>query len=437
MSEEFFNQNQDSLSPAGEVTPQASQRSNPSPWFRLLALSVVMAIVGGIIGGSIVWAVAPGYQRPLNRWSGAPAPGVSAAPGPISPEGSEVRDVSLWSRQDYEENTIAVAAAAIPGVVQVRVNKTQPHSGFSVPVTGGGSGFVYDQQGYIVTNNHVVSGAEKVVLVFSDGATFPATVVGTDRLTDLAVLKVSRPAAELVPLPLGDSDKVRVGQKAIAIGSPLGDENGITMGLNKAPTVTQGIISAKDRSMPVMNEKDQNVRDFVIENLLQTDAPINPGNSGGPLLNSRGEVVGVNTAIIPEAQGIGFAIPSNVVKGVVAEIIKTGKVNRPYIGITFKDLSKILADFGDYFRPPVTKGALVQEVKPGTPAARAGLKGGNDNGYGIKLGGDIIVAINGMPVDGETLPGEILKYKPGDTVKLDIYRGEKKIEVSLTLGQRE
>lgn len=430
--DDTFNESEPSTSVQDTEVPQKSR----SLWFRLLAIPVVTAIIGGIIGGSIVWAVAPGYQRSsTNRWSGVSGPGLSAAAEGISAEGPNSRDISLGWRQDSEENTVAVAAAAIPGVVQIRVRKSQPHSGFTVPVQGGGSGFVYDQQGYIVTNNHVVAGGERVEVVFSDGRIFAATVVGTDRLTDLAVVKVDRPAGELAVLPLGDSDRVRVGQKAIAIGSPLGDDNGITMGLNKAPSVTQGIISAKDRSMPVMSEKDENVTDFRIENLLQTDAAINPGNSGGPLLNSRGEVVGVNTAIIPGAQGIGFAIPSNVVRSVVPDLIKGGKVNRAYLGITFNDLSKVLADLGDTFKPPVARGVLVMEVRPGTPAAKAGLKGFEGSGLGID--GDIIVAINGIPVDGDTLPREILKYKPGETVKLDVYRGDKRIEISISLGQRD
>ena len=233
----------------------------------------------------------------------------------------------------------------------------------SAPQSGIGSGFILSKEGQIITNSHVVSGADRVQVTLKDGRTFDGKVMGTDPVTDVAVIKIN--AENLPTIPLGDSDGLQTGEWAIAIGNPLGLDN----------TVTEGIISATGRSSGQVGVPDKRV-DFI-----QTDAAINPGNSGGPLLNARGEVIGVNTAIIQGAQGLGFAIPINTVKNIADQIIAKGSVDHPYLGIQMVTLSDSvrgeLDKAGEGDRIQVDTGVLVIDVQPNSPADDAGLRPGD------------------------------------------------------------
>jgi S1-C subfamily serine protease len=325
-----------------------------------------------------------------------------------------------------------------PGVVQVTSTQvvqvpTDPFFGnpFGTPQTQRqqalGSGFVIDKAGHIVTNYHVVQGARQVEVSFSNNESVKARVVGTDPSSDLAVLQVKVSSRALTPLPLGDSDAVRVGDSVVAIGNPFGLDR----------TVTAGIVSALQRQITAPNE-------YAIDHVIQTDAPINHGNSGGPLLNAEGKVIGVNSQIETGGTGgqgnvgIGFAIPSNTVQTVVAQLIKNGKVAHAYLGISAR---AITPDVARAFRLPVQEGLLVEGVQQGSGAARAGLKGGNTQvtlaGESYRLGGDVIIRADGVPVGSLARLRDLIAAKqPGDTIKLDIYHGDSKLTVEVKLGRQ-
>jgi S1-C subfamily serine protease len=314
---------------------------------------------------------------------------------------------------------------AASGVVQINSNQ----SGVALPSGAQqalGSGFVVDKSGHIVTNFHVVQGADVIRVGFSNRDTVEATLVGNDPSTDIAVLRVDVMASALTPLPLGNSDRVKVGDPVVAIGNPFGLDR----------TATAGIVSAVQRLITAPNQ-------FTIDHVIQTDAPINRGNSGGPLLNSRGEVIGVNTqietgGITTGNIGIGFAVPSNTVKNVVAQILRTGRVEHPHLGITGHPITSELAD---RFSLPVEEGVLVESVADGSGADRAGLDAGDTevvvSGETYILGGDIIVAADGKKISSiEELRDTIASHAPGDKIKLQIYRDSEKTSVTATLGRR-
>jgi S1-C subfamily serine protease len=322
---------------------------------------------------------------------------------------------------------------AAPGVVQITavsggVDPTPVDPfGPQVPESALGSGFVVDKAGHIVTNYHVIEAGDEVHVSFSNQDTVVAELVGTDPSTDLAVLEVDTDAQGLTPLPLGDSDKVRVGDPVVAIGNPFGLDR----------TATAGIVSALQRYITAPNR-------FTIDHVIQTDAPINRGNSGGPLLNMRGQVIGVNTQIETGTTGavgnvgIGFAVPSNTVKDVLAQILRTGRVSRAYLGITGQEITSALVDG---YNLPVEEGVLVQSVASGSGAAEAGLQAGKTQvvvaGETYVLGGDIIVALEGRKITsvGE-LRDAIAEHKPGEKVRLQIYRDGKKQSLTVTLGRQ-
>jgi 2-alkenal reductase len=348
---------------------------------------------------------------------------------------------------DQEEQVLVnIYQRVNPGVVyiDVVVAATQNESGGE----GTGSGFVFDKQGHIVTNNHVVADASTINVIFSDGTSAKAKVVGTDSYSDLAVIQVDVPADKLVPVELGDSSNLQPGQKVIAIGNPYG----------LAGTMTTGIVSAVGRTLPETGSQPNNdnsstsTGSFINPEIIQTDAAINPGNSGGPLLDSRGLVIGVNTAIRSAStgatgqasnSGIGFAVPVNTVKRVAPQLISEGKISYPYLGITSRDGLK-LSTIADKLGVNVTDGVLVFEVVPNGPAAKAGLRGGNARdtidvqGAPVPLGGDIITAYNGQPVKDYTdLISKLTSLsKPGDTVTLTILRDGKQQDIKLTVGER-
>jgi S1-C subfamily serine protease len=327
-----------------------------------------------------------------------------------------------------------VYVAAAPGVVHITATtKTQTPADpfFGIPgatqqQTAIGSGFVIDKAGHVITNDHVVAGASDVRVSFSDNESMRARIVGVDPATDVAVLKVNAPARALDPLPLGNSDNVEVGDEVIAIGNPLGYDR----------SVTSGIVSAVGRSIQAPNQVS------TIGHAIQTDAALNHGNSGGPLLNAAGEVIGVNAQIAPSASGanigIGFAIPINTVREVAAELIKNGKVEHSFLGIEVKAIDSTIASV---FHLPVRHGLMVARVITGTGAKAAGLRGGTSsvtvNGETWRAGGDIIVTADGQPVDSvDRLRDIIGAKKPGQSIALGIYRGRKRLTVSVKLGRQ-
>jgi S1-C subfamily serine protease len=279
---------------------------------------------------------------------------------------------------------------------------------------GTGSGFVWDKQGHIVTNFHVIRGADRAQVVLANGKTYQASLVGYASDKDLAILKIDAPSAELIPIPRGKSRSLQVGQSVFAIGNPFGLDH----------TLTTGVISALGREI-------ESVAGVPIRDVIQTDAAINPGNSGGPLLDSRGRLIGVNTAIYSPSgasAGIGFSIPVDVVNWVVPELIEYGKLMRPVLGVEVANRS--------WERRLGIQGALVIEVEEGSPAQRAGITPTMRDRSGRIILGDVIVAINDVEVpSGNELVLVLEKFKPGDRVAVHLLRGDKQVSVELTLDQ--
>jgi S1-C subfamily serine protease len=291
---------------------------------------------------------------------------------------------------------------------------------------GEGSGFVWDDEGHIVTNHHVVSGASVVEVHFFDETVVEAEIIGLDSQSDIAVLRVAPDATELHPVALGDSDTLRVGQMAIAIGNPLG----------QTWTMTSGIFSALGRTIRSGSNP------FAIPEVIQTDAAINPGNSGGPLLDIEGRVVGVNTMIMSQtgfSSGVGFAIPINIVTQVVPDLISSGDYSHPWLGIEGRDLLDEDVESQDL---PVRHGALVISVVQDGPADDAGLHGSDRtvvvDGVELKTGGDVIVGVDGEPVGGmnDLITYLVLHTRPGEDVTLQVIRNGEEVAVNVTLGER-
>ncbi len=316
-----------------------------------------------------------------------------------------------------------------PGVVTIIAYTAQGE--------GSGSGFVYDDEGHIITNYHVVEGAETVEVDFSSGLKVYGEVIATDIDSDIAVIKVDVPADELVPLPLGDSDALKVGQMVVAIGNPY----------RLTSTITLGIVSAKGRILDSLRTTED-FTSYTAGDLIQTDAAINPGNSGGPLLNLAGEVVGINRAIRTSGttiegeavnSGIGYAVSINIVKRVVPILISEGTYDYPLMGISSSSTELTLSQW-EQISDTLTSGVYVVSVTPGGPADRAGLVGGSQptDIQGFYSGGDIIIAVDGIPVN---LYGDLISYifknkSPGDVINLTINRNGQEMEVPLTLGSR-
>ncbi len=298
---------------------------------------------------------------------------------------------------------------------------------------GSGSGFVIDIEGHIVTNAHVIEEADAVKVTFSyDNIVADAEIIGHDPYSDLAVIKVDLPRDQLVPLEMGDSSALQVGQRVVAIGNPFGLEG----------TMTVGIISALGRTLPAQVLESSGR--FSNPEIIQTDASINPGNSGGPLLNTRGHVIGVNTAIRSEtgvSSGVGFSVPINTLKRILPDLIQEGRYRYPYLGITSNNLFSV-AELAGPLDLPVTHGVLIAEVTPGTAAARGGLQGGNREveimGVPIMAGGDIIIAIDGAPVTdySDFIAYLVRETRVDQTIVLTIVREGEELEVPVTLGER-
>ncbi len=335
-----------------------------------------------------------------------------------------------------------------PSVVNIQVSQTVEAASLVIPEIPGfpqlpvpqepqtqqalGSGFVWDTQGHIVTNNHVVEGADKISVTFYDGTTVPAEVTGTDPDSDLAVIKVDLPADQLRPVQVADSTQVKVGELAIAIGNPFGLEG----------TMTMGIISALGRTLPAESTAVQG-QYYSIPDIIQTDAPINPGNSGGVLVDDTGRVIGVTAAIesaVQSSAGIGFVIPSQIVQKVVPALIETGHYDQPWIGISGTSLVPDLATAMGLDADQ--RGALVIDVTADSPADTAGLRGSDRQveieGQQVRVGGDVIVAVDGQPVKefGDLITYLARSTEVRQTIELTVLRGGQEKTVSLTLEAR-
>jgi S1-C subfamily serine protease len=325
-----------------------------------------------------------------------------------------VASVSLWIGIPIAEARAHTAGADIPAMVRRTVPATVSvttrrieHDQFnrSVPTRGLGSGFIFDRKGFVLTNRHVVQDAEQIKVTLADERTFRATLVGSDAFTDLAVLKID--GANLPALRLGSSARLRVGETVVAIGSPLWIEGG--------PSVTAGVVSALGRSMEEPGLP-------ILHNLIQTDAAINPGNSGGPLLNRAGEVVGINTAIIASAHGIGFAVAADMARPVLAALIANGRVVRPSLAVSAVSVTPQVAYANDL---AVERGALVTKVEPDGPAAAAGIKVG-----------DVITAVSGESIRHlHDLHERLARRRVGDTIEVLVWRDGSKLAVRAVLEE--
>ncbi len=367
--------------------------------------SLILGIVVGIAIATVFFhSPTPSPQKPaLNRDSLT-----------ITPVAASNENQALL---EDERNTIEIFQKSSPAVVFI-VNKALRRDFFSLDVfevqQGSGSGFIWDNNGYIVTNYHVVQDGNAWSVTLSDNSTYDAELIGTEPSKDIAVVKINAPRAKLSPVAIGTSDDLRVGQKVIAIGNPFGLDQ----------TLTTGVVSALGRQIKSGNNR-------TIDGVIQTDAAINPGNSGGPLLNSQGELIGINTAIYSTSgsnAGIGFAVPVNIVKRVVPQLIRYGKVIRPGLGVSIVDDS--------FARRWGIKGVIIGRVQPGGASARAGLRGITQNRWGEVRLGDIIIGINGKPVSNfDELSNELERYQIGETVTVNILRGEQEMSVRVRLQE--
>jgi 2-alkenal reductase len=423
------------------------------------AMLVIVLMVGSCLGGVLLtpyisdWVSLPSARSvevttapPMVTRESAPpsenTPTPAREPAPISTPTPVPADV--LDEASAEEQLVAnVYERVAPSVVHIRVVQRisgAEHPRIEIPgwpefpdlpedfySRGEGSGFVWDKDGYIVTNYHVVQDAEQVEVTFRDGTRLPAQIVGTDPDSDLALLKVDRPADLLRPAALGDSDTLFVGQRAIAIGNPFGQEW----------TLTTGVVSALGRTLP------SGTSQFSIPEMIQTDAAINPGNSGGPLLDREGRVIGVNTLILSEDQvssGVGFAIPVNIVRRVVPVLIEEGQYTYAWLGIVGRDLDRETALEMDL--PADQRGALVIEVVEDSPAEDAGLRGSDrtvtNNGARLEIGGDVITAIDDQPIltMDDLIVFLVEETRVGQQVTLAVLRDGQEREIVVTLGRR-
>lgn len=379
-----------------------------------LIIFVVLAMIVGVAGGTVAGGAA-GYfvaQRSFNAQSiNEPAIATSttiqndrATPEPVSDVAVPLSAPTVVSSS---EAMVAAVQQVAPAVVTV-LNNPGIDPRRSNLVTGSGSGVIISPEGYIITNHHVIEGAQRLAVIFADTSRQEAELVGSDPLSDIAIIRVRNGVPAVAAI--GDSNALRPGEQVLAIGSPLG---------NFRNTVTAGVVSALNRSVGQM------------EGLIQTDAAINRGNSGGPLINLRGEVVGINTLVVrgsgfitgPQAEGLGFAVPSTIFGRVSEQLIQKGTVVYPYLGISYVMID---GDFAAEANLPVQNGALINEVVPNTPAAQAGLQPN-----------DIIVALNGISLaEDNSLRYVLTQHNPGDTVELTVRRGNEELRLTATLATR-
>jgi S1-C subfamily serine protease len=342
---------------------------------------------------------------------------ITAAPANLA-----ARDAALT---DEESINVRVYRQVSPAVANILTKATEYDFFMDpVPVEGAGSGFVLDDKGYILTNFHVVQGAQSIDVILGDQSRYPGKFIGADERNDVALVKIDPKGKHLAALSLGDSSALQVGQKVLAIGNPFGFQS----------TLTTGVVSALGRTV-------QTSQTTFIDEAIQTDAAINRGNSGGPLINSRGEVIGINSAIFTPSgttAGIGFAIPINTAKMIAHDLITDGRVHRAFLGVQPFPVSGSLAEALDL---PAQEGLLVQTATKGGPAANAGIRGGDRTVRAgmqrIIIGGDLIVAVDGQKVASPFDLNIILNRKrPGDTVTVTVYRGGKKMDIPVKLADR-
>ena len=375
--------------------------------FRTILITALLASAATIV--ALRWGILPGYEEKV-----ASRPTFAAdPPGPpvLTPD---------------EEINVRVYEEISPGVVHV--TKKELVYSFFAPVyrEGSGTGCLLDKQGHVLTNYHVIESAEKLEVALPDRSKYLAEIVGFDEQDDLAVIRlIDVPEEKLHPIIIGNSDSIKVGQKVLAIGNPLGLEN----------TLTVGIVSSVGRIIQTENGD-------LVENVIQTDAAINPGNSGGPLLNTSGEMIGINTSIFTIRGGgnigIGFAIPANTIRRVAADLIQYGRVLRPWLGVNGYAIDEDLASALDL---PVKQGILVTRVYPGSSADKAGIRGADNRTWlystPVDIGGDIIAEIDGRPVtSGEELSLILEPKRPGDTVQVALYRNGSRMTLTVTLVQK-
>ena len=373
------------------------------------------AVFGGVIGGVIVLIVFALYLAP-NRLDMSQQDIITNEPSLETTEETTVKDIGEISLADLFEKSD-------DGVVKVSVRKSvELPTGRSL-----GSGIVYDVSGHIITNNHVVEDSQKTTVTFLDGTSYNAKVIGTDPYTDLAVIKVDVNPSLLHPLPIGDSSTLRVGDQVAAIGNPFG----------LSGSMTSGIVSQLGRLLSTPGTAS-----FSIPNVIQTDAAVNPGNSGGPLLNMKGQVIGINTAIqsgTGEFAGIGFAVPSNTVSKIVPILIKEGKYKHPWLGISGVDIDPDLADI---LGLQDTRGLLIVSIVKDSPAEKTGLHGSTEtkeiDGIKYQIGGDVILSVDHKDVRkiDDILIHLQREKKVGDTIDLEILREGRVTNFELTLEER-
>lgn len=409
--------------------PEA-QKGRPRRWAARAALIAALAVflILGAIYGPLLWNSAEVTASP------------AAAPARLGDMALELQSTS--SLIEDQEALADLYAQVAPSVVNIQVTARGADismPGFGLPedeegplLEGQGSGFIYDDQGHIVTNNHVIEGAESVLVVFSNGFWAEADVVAADPQADLAVIKVTPPEGlEWRPLPLAAPDSLRVGYSVVAIGNPFGLDG----------TMTTGIVSALGRGVPV---GDGFTSRYTLPDVVQTDAAINPGNSGGPLVDLAGHVVGVNFAIRSQIRanaGVGFAIPVSILHRVIPALIAEGHYAYAYLGLTGSTISAGLAEALEL--PSNRLGVYVSEVIAGGPSADAGLMGGtiqavDDNGIPVSRGGDVITAIDDQPVlrFEDLVSYLVTKAAPGQTVTLTVIRGDETLQIPVALGER-
>ncbi len=371
-----------------------------------------LLLLGLVIGLGSWWAGA--------RWGPHNPTEVQALPAAI-------QSVSPGQLESEEAVNVRIYQTSSPAVANI-VTRAVAYDWFMnpVPQEGAGSGFLIDDKGHVLTNYHVIQGAQTVEVTLGDGkdrGRYTAQLVGGDERNDVALLRIDTKGRKFSPLSLGDSARLKVGQRVLAIGNPFG---------RFQSTLTTGVVSALGRTV-------QTGQTTLIDDAIQTDAAINQGNSGGPLLNSSGQVIGINSAIFTPTgttAGIGFAIPINTAKRIVDDLLRDGKVHRAFLGVRSLELFPQLADA---LQLPVEEGMLIEQVTSGSPADRAGLRGGSRSArlgfQQVLIGGDIVVAIDGNPVTNQfELNLALNRKRPGETASLTIYRGRQKMDVKVILG---
>jgi S1-C subfamily serine protease len=382
------------------------------------------AFLSSIITAAMVYVVLewrplrPETSRPPEvSWASSPSPVSGTMPGPEAAAGLN----------EDEKNNIDIYQKYGPSVVNITTTTLTYDFFFRpVPESGTGSGAILDTEGHIVTNHHVIAEAQRLEVTLWDKTKYKARIVGDDPNHDLAVIQIDAPKNSLKPIPIGTSKGLLVGQKVLAIGNPYGLER----------TLTTGIISSLGRSIQTPNGR-------VVDNVIQTDAAINPGNSGGPLLNTSGEIIGINTAIISESgssAGIGFAIPADTVREISGDLITLGYVPHPWLG-QYRPIS--ISDYpfiARALRLNTDHGVIVTRIIPGSPAARAGIRDANDEvivgNFRVPTGGDVILGVDGHDVNSDAELNDLIeKYKPGDRVTVNILRDGRTIGIPVVLAE--